>query len=135
MNSFKWTKVKPDKKYKYPLKIVNIMMKELLHPHYNLNNIKKPCFLVFRHIETDNYCHVGEVKSNDTILNDVVKCCQEKSIVRTFSDWNTIILKYIHKEQLSNIEQKCAKHILQMEIQENDDIEWKQLKKYWNSLY
>ena len=98
MNSFKWTKVKPDKKYKYPLKIVNIVMKELLHPHYNLNEIKKPCLLVFRHIETSDYCYIGEVQKSDIILNDVLKCCQEKSIVRTFSDWNTMVLKYIQKE-------------------------------------
>ena len=135
MSTFEWTKAEPNDKYKYPLKIVNVLMKELLHPHYNIEDLKKPCWLVFRHNQTREYCYIGAVHENDVILNDILKFYQEKNIVRTYNDWNNIILKYIEKEPLSNIETKCAKHILEMEINEDDDLGWKQLKKYWNSLY
>lgn len=113
-----------------PLHVVNVVMKEVVTQHYDVSRIKKPCWLVFRHTETGDYCCVGLVqKGQKTLSNTVQK--EERSLIRSYSDWNEIMVRYASDEPLSKTERACAEKILDSK---EGDKEWQQLRKYWKCL-
>ena len=106
-------------------------MKEIVHSDYNINNIKKPCWLVFKHTETNDFCCIGKIDIEHQKLSDVMNFENSKSVIRSYRDWNEIMIKYIENDNVSNLEKQCAEQIL---ATEEGDAEWRQLRKYWKSL-
>lgn len=111
-----------------PLHVVNVVMKEVVTPNYDVSRLKKPCWLVFRHTETGDYCCVGQIEKGQTTLSNEA---QERTLVRSYSDWNEIMVRYASDEPLSKTERACAEKILDSE---EGDKEWQQLRKYWKCL-
>ena len=114
-----------------PLTVVDVFMKEMVHSDYNIEQIKKPCWLVFRHTETSDFCCIGKVDIEHQTLADVLNFETKKSIIRSYRDWNEITVKYAMNEEISNLEKQCAERIL---ASTDGDKEWCQLRKYWKSL-
>ena len=106
-------------------------MKEIVHSDYNIETIKKPCWLVFKHTDTNDFCCIGKVDIEHQKLSDVMNFENNKSVIRSYKDWNEIMIKYIEGDNVSNLERRCAESILQSN---EGDAEWCQLRKYWKSL-
>ena len=114
-----------------PLRVVDVFMKEVVHNDYDIQRLNKPCWLVFRHTETNDFCCIGKVDIEHQKLSDVLNFENTKSMIRSYRDWNEIMVKYASGEEVSNLEKKCAEKIL---ASDDGDCEWRQLKKYWKSL-
>ncbi|MAD25916.1 MAG: hypothetical protein CMO44_17275 [Verrucomicrobiales bacterium] len=129
MSNFKWKKT--FLKGHGTLKIIPVIMKEFVHLDYDITGLKTPCWLVFQHKETKDFCCIGEIKEGQKTLKDVVGKSQ-KTIIRSYIEWDEIVTKYLCKEELSPIEVLCAEEIL--ETNETGDLEWEHLKRYWKSM-
>lgn len=114
-----------------PLKLVDVFMKEIVHSDYSIDHLKKPCWLVFRHTETNDFCCIGKVDIEHQTLSDVLHFESKKSIIRSYRDWNEIMVKYARNEDISTLEKQCVEKIL---ASDDGDQEWCQLRKYWKSL-
>ena len=113
------------------LKIEEVCMKELVHGGFNIQSIKKPCWLVFKHTGTNDFCCIGKVDLEHQKLSDVINFENNKTVIRSYRDWNEIMTNYIENVNCSALEKKCAEKIL---ASTEGDPEWCQLRKYWNSL-
>jgi hypothetical protein len=113
--------------------IINVLLKEFVSVNYDISNIKKPCWLVFRHLETNDFCCVGHVESKFKTIADTIPKEATRTLVRSYKDWDEIVNRYINGEELSTIEKKCANKILSSPV-DKDDKEWRHLQKYWNNL-
>lgn len=113
------------------LEVVDVFMKEIVHSDYSIDHLKKPCWLVFRHTETNDFCCIGKVDIEHQKLSDVLYFESTKSIIRSYRDWNEIMVKYAQNEDISTLEKQCVKKIL---ASSDGDQEWCQLRKYWKSL-
>ena len=129
MSVFKWKKAYTRKKN---TNIINVLMKECLTVNYDISAIK-PCWLVFRHLETNDYCSVGQVKEGMLVVGDLLPK-ETKTLVRTYKEWDEIVARYLDGDDLSKIEIECAKEILKTEADATEDKEWCHLKRYWNNL-
>lgn len=107
-------------------------MKECLTVQYNIRSFPGRS-LVFRHIETNDYCSVGEVKVGMQVVGDLLPK-ETKTLVRTYKEWDEIVVRYLAGDELSNIESECAKAILSKRADETEGKEWYHLQKYWNNL-
>ena len=130
MSVFKWKKAYTRKKN---TSIINVLMKECLTVNYDISSIR-PCWLVFRHLETNDYCSVGQVKEGMVVVGDLLPK-ETKTLVRTYKEWDESVARYLDGDDLSKIEIACAKEILKTEAgATEEDKEWCHLKRYWNNL-
>lgn len=130
MSVFKW---KRSYVRKQNTVLIDILIKECLTVEYDITSLEKPCWLVFRHIETKSYCCLGHVPEGAVSVGDLLPK-ETKTLVRSYQEWDEIIVRYIDGEELSYIEQECAKKILNNPLEKGDDLEWYHLRKYWNNL-
>mgnify|MGYP001383464628 CR=1 FL=1 len=70
-------------------------MKELVHGGFNIQSIKKPCWLVFKHTGTNDFCCIGKVDLEHQKLSDVINFENNKTVIRSYRDWNEIMTNYI----------------------------------------
>lgn len=130
MTSYTWSK-NFLRSNEVPLTIVEVMMKEMVHNDYSLSGMKKPCWLVFKDKDTNDFCCIGKVDIEHQKLSDVMNFEGKKTVIRSYKDWNEIMVKYLTNEEVSDLERKCAEKIL---ASNTGDKEWCQLRKYWKSL-
>ena len=90
-----------------PLKVVEVIMKEIVHSDYNIQTIKKPCWLVFKHTDTNDFCCIGKVDIEHQKLSDVMNLMQTSAnyyIPTAHSFWPSVGSNYSSVDQHITVE-------------------------------